>query len=118
VEFRLLGPLEVSEAGSELIVSGYKRRALLALLLLRRNEVIPADRLIEELWSGQPPPTAAKGLQVHVSQLRNELLSGAECNGTALLTRAGGYVLQMDPEALDIVRFEGLLAAGERAGAE
>jgi DNA-binding SARP family transcriptional activator len=100
VEFRLLGPLEVVDAGREVAIGGHRRRALLAVLLLHRNEVVPADRLIDELWEGRPPATAAKGLQVHVSQLRKELASVAGPNGTALLTRASGYVLEVPPEAV------------------
>jgi DNA-binding SARP family transcriptional activator len=119
MDFQLLGPLEVSDGGREIAVSGRKRRALLALLLLHRNEVVPADRLIDELWDGRPPATAAKGLQVHVSQLRKELLAGGEsADGVALLTRAGGYVLEVAGERLDIVRFERAVAAAEAARAD
>ena len=117
MEFRLLGPLQVLDAGREVAVGGHKRRSLLALLLLHRNEVIPADRLIDELWDGRPPATAAKGLQVQVSQLRKELVSASGTNGTSLLTRASGYVLEVPPETVDIVRFERAIADGERSRA-
>src|SRR5215216_4160253 len=83
MEFRLLGPLEVLDAGQQVAVGGHKRRALLALLLLHRNEVGPAERLIDELWDGRPPTTAAKGLQVQVSQLRKELARVSDPNGAA-----------------------------------
>src|SRR5215218_5974376 len=117
MEFRLLGPLEVLDAGQQVAVGGHKRRALLALLLLHRNEVVPAERLIDELWDGRPPATAAKGLQVQVSQLRKELARGSDPNGTALVTRASGYVLQVSPDAVDVDRFERAVAEGERARA-
>src|SRR5215216_794016 len=117
MEFRLLGPLEVLDAGQQVAVGGHKRRALLALLLLHRNEVGPAERLIDELWDGRPPTTAAKGLQVQISQLRKELARVSDPNGAALLTRASGYVLQVAPETVDIDRFERALADGERARA-
>jgi len=117
MEFRLLGPLEVLDAGQQVAVGGHKRRALLALLLLHRNEVVPAERLIDELWDGRPPTTAAKGLQVQISQLRKELARVSDPNGAALLTRASGYVLQVPPETVDIDRFERALADGERARA-
>jgi len=117
MEFRLLGPLEVLDAGQQVAVGGHKRRALLALLLLHRNEVVPAERLIDELWDGRPPTTAAKGLQVQISQLRKELARVSHPNGAALLTRASGYVLQVPPETVDIDRFERALADGERARA-
>src|SRR2546423_7847001 len=73
MEFRLLGSLEVLDGQRVVRVGGGKRRSLLALLVLHRNEVVSADRLIDALWGESPPPTAAKGLQVHVSQLRKEL---------------------------------------------
>jgi DNA-binding SARP family transcriptional activator/DNA-binding beta-propeller fold protein YncE len=118
LEFRLLGPLEVTAGGREIAVGAGKRRALLALLLLHRNSVVPAERLIEELWDGRPPPTASKSLQVQVSQLRKELASPAGANGSLLLTRAGGYVLEVDPDSIDIARFERTVAEGQEALAD
>jgi DNA-binding SARP family transcriptional activator/DNA-binding beta-propeller fold protein YncE len=118
IEFRLLGPLEVLHEGHEVAVGAGKRRALLALLVLHRNAVVPAERLIDELWAGRPPPTAAKSLQVQVSQLRKELAATAGSNGGPLLTRAGGYVLEVAPESVDIARFERAVDEGEQALAE
>ena len=114
IEYRVLGPLEVVDNGRDVAVAAGKRRALLVLLILNRNVVVPADRLIEELWAGRPPPTAAKSLQVHVSQLRKELVTTG-ANGTSLLTRAGGYVLEVAPDSLDVARFERAVAEGEQA---
>jgi DNA-binding SARP family transcriptional activator/streptogramin lyase len=85
--FCILGPLEVREEGRELPLGTGRQRALLALLLVNANELVPADRVIEELWSGRPPPSARKALQGYVSQLRRAL--GAE----TILTRGPGYVL-------------------------
>lgn len=107
MEFRILGPLEVADDGRVLDLGGARQRALLAILLIRRGEVVPADRLIEDLYGVQPPATAAKSLQVHVSRLRKALGPAGQ-----LRTRGGGYVLEGD---LDLDRFELLLAAGRRA---
>ena len=74
MEFRILGPLEVVEQGSALPLGGVRLRTLLALLLTRANEVVSADRLIDALWDGRPPRTAANALQYHVSQLRKRSL--------------------------------------------
>jgi DNA-binding SARP family transcriptional activator len=118
VDFRLLGPLEVMDGGRHVVVGGGRRRALLALLLLHRNEVVSADRLIDELWDGRPPVTAVKGLQVHISRLRKELTSVDGQNGCGLLTRANGYVLEVTAENIDIARFERAVAKAEDANIE
>jgi len=107
VEFRLLGPLEVSDHGRALELGGQKRRALLALLLLHANEVVSSDRLIEELWGEQPPQAAATALHGHVSRLR-KLLGGDGGSEQLLVTRPPGYMLHLEPEQLDLHRFERL----------
>jgi DNA-binding SARP family transcriptional activator len=73
MEFRLLGPLDVIEQGRSLALGGVKQRSLLAVLLLNANQLVSADRLIDELWGQTPPRTASKGVQVYVSRLRKEL---------------------------------------------
>ena len=108
--FRILGPLEVDDDGRSVELGGARQRALLAILLLHRNEVVSADRLIEELYDGRPPPTAAKSLQAHVSRLR-----GALRPEDRLHTRPGGYVLEVAPDELDADRAARLLAEGRKA---
>jgi len=109
MEFRLLGPLEVVEDGRAVAVGGRQPRRLLALLLLHTNEVVSADRLIDELWEGRPPATAPNTMQVHVSKLRKAL------PGAALRTRPPGYVLEVDAERVDVRRFERLVRDGRAA---
>ena len=93
-------------------LEGAKARALLVLLLVHANRVVPSEQLIEDLWSGSPPSTAPNALQVYVSQLRK--LVGRE----ALVTRPPGYLLRADPDLVDAVRFERLVeqARKELAG--
>jgi DNA-binding SARP family transcriptional activator len=119
MNFQILGPLRVVNGDDrEIALGGPKPSAILALLILNANEVVSADRLIEELWDGQPPPTAAKSLQVHISRLRRALGEGANGSGVPLVTRAGGYALDADPDSIDALRFERIVAEGSAALSE
>src|SRR4051794_28531652 len=80
-------------------------RALLALLLVHRNEVVASDRLIDELYDGAPPPTANKALQNAISQLRRTLPA------EVVRTVGHGYRLEVGPDELDADRFERLVEA-------
>src|SRR6266508_2407545 len=71
--FRMLGELDVLSDGTPVSLGGAKQRALLALLLLDRSRAVSTDRLIEAIWSGNPPETAQKSIQVYVSGLRKAL---------------------------------------------
>jgi DNA-binding SARP family transcriptional activator len=103
MEFRILGPLEVEEEGRLLNLGGAKQRSVLAFLLLHANEVVSRDRLIDELWGGEPPETASTAVQVHVSQLRKVL------GRDAIVTRAPGYLIRVQDGELDLHRFEHLV---------
>jgi DNA-binding SARP family transcriptional activator len=109
VEFRILGPVEVRLNGDALALGGRKQRALLALLLLHANEVVSRDRLIDALWGERPPSSAHQSLDSYVSRLRRVL--GQE----RLLRRPPGYVLVLEPDELDLTRFEGLVASARAA---
>src|SRR3954447_21242771 len=109
MEFRLLGPLEVVEHHRPLVLGGGRQRALFAVLLLHANEMVSADRLIDELWGQTPPATAGKIVQVYVSRLRKQLGSDR------LLTRSPGYALRVDRSELDLARFEQLVEEAVRA---
>jgi DNA-binding SARP family transcriptional activator len=106
MEFRILGPLEVWDEGGEVSLGGRKPRALLALLLLHANEVVAADRLIDELWSEDSPGRAAAALRVNVSRLRKALAQDV------LTTRAPGYLVRIESDQLDLHRFERLVDEG------
>ena len=113
----MLGPLEARDDDEPLALGGAKQRALLAALLLSANEVVSSDRLIDELWGAEPPKTAAKSLQVLVSQLR-KVLEPARASGESgrlLVTRSPGYLLQLDPDQLDLERFQRLAGEGREA---
>jgi DNA-binding SARP family transcriptional activator len=106
VRLRILGPLEVVENGRALDLGAHKQQALLGVLALRPREVVSTARLIDELWGESPPASAAKAVQGYVSGLRKAL------GGDAIVTRAGGYLVAVDPDALDAERFDQLVAAG------
>jgi DNA-binding SARP family transcriptional activator/streptogramin lyase len=113
VQLRILGPFEVcDDSGEPVKLPAGRERALLALLALRRGEVVSTDALVDALWGEQPPPTAAKALQGYVSHLRRILESAGE-NGV-LVTQPPGYLLRLADETVDARRFEVLAAQGWR----
>ncbi len=116
MDFRILGPLEVRDGNRPLVLGGEKQRALLAILLLHRNEVVSADRLIDELWGESPPAGARRTLRAYVSKLRAAKGANGASSASAddsqltlgdgvLLTKPHGYVLQVGPGELDLERF-------------
>jgi DNA-binding SARP family transcriptional activator len=109
LHFSILGPIEVSSDSVEVDVTAPKHRALLALLLLNANHVVPQDLLIDRLWGEQPPPNATTALHNGISQLRK--LLGQD----AIARRAPGYLLKTGPGQLDLAEFERLC---ERARSE
>ena len=111
-EFRILGPLEVRRDDRPVAIAGAKERALLAILLLRANEPVSLDRLVDDLWPGGPPPTARKSVQVRVANLRRLLPTGV------LVTRGGSYLAQVERDQLDLERFETLVSQGRQALAD
>jgi predicted ATPase/DNA-binding SARP family transcriptional activator len=113
VKVRLLGTLEVyDDLDVPVALPGAKLRALMAELALRPGQLVPADRLIEDLWGAEAKATTANSLQGLVSRLRRSLPAGM------LVTRPPGYVLDVAVEAVDIGRFEQLGAEGRKALAE
>jgi DNA-binding SARP family transcriptional activator len=115
MDFCILGRLEALDDGQPVALGGARQRALLALLVIRANETLATERLIDELWGERPPATAAKTVQVHVSRLRKALeRSGTGVDRETLVTRERGYELRVDPERIDSHRFERLIVAGRR----
>jgi DNA-binding SARP family transcriptional activator len=108
----LLGPIEVRQDERVVTPRRQKQRAVLAVLALRAGSVVSSDRLVEELWGERPPKTARHALENYVSELRKAL------GRDTILTHPSGYVLQVDPEAVDVVRFERLLAEAREQDTE
>ena len=113
MELGILGPFEVRDgSGADVALPAGRERALLAVLALRRGEVVSVDALVDALWGEQPPSTAAKAVQGYVSHLRR-LLADAVDDGV-LVTRPPGYLLRVDRIDVDAVRFESLAAEAWR----
>ncbi len=101
--------MEVRDGEQSFPVAGAKQRALLALLLVNAKHVVSRERLIDELWGDRPTKTSVQNVHVFVWYLRKLLPPGT------LLTRAPGYLLDVEPEELDLCCFERLLADGREA---
>ncbi|MEV5210748.1 BTAD domain-containing putative transcriptional regulator [Micromonospora sp. NPDC053740] len=116
---RVLGSLEVEvDTGGPVDLGGPRQRAVLALLLAARGEVVSVGQMIEDLWRGDPPPRAIASLQAYVSHLRRLLEPTRERRAPArvLVTAPPGYALRLPADAVDAGRFETLLAEARAAG--
>jgi len=108
MEFRTLGPIELWSAGQRQDLGSGRVRALLAMLVLTPRTMVPAETLIDRLWDTQPPPKARENLSVYVARLRSSLRQ-AVGDSVRLTGRAqGGYLLDVDPESVDVHRFRRL----------
>jgi DNA-binding SARP family transcriptional activator/tetratricopeptide (TPR) repeat protein len=112
MRFRVLGPLAVWDGHGWVSVPAGKQRVLLAVLLLKANQLVAAGWLIEQLWAQRLPAGAANQLQVYISRLRRRL---DDRPGLVLLTQSPGYRLVVGADELDLHRFEELVAGGRRA---
>ncbi|MEU2510130.1 BTAD domain-containing putative transcriptional regulator [Streptomyces sp. NPDC007863] len=92
-------------------LGGPRGRALLGLLLIRAGTVVSYDRLVEDVWDGEPPDTARHTLQAYAHRLRHAL--GADA--WRLQSGPVGYQLKVSGGELDAQRFQELAAEGRRA---
>jgi DNA-binding SARP family transcriptional activator len=117
MRFGLLGPLAVWDEATYVPIMAGKQRILLAALLLQANHVVQPDHLIDLTWDGRPPGSARKTLHNYMTRLRQGL--GAP-GRDRIHTRSSGYLLEVGPRELDLLRFAQLRADGRtaaRAGA-
>jgi predicted ATPase/class 3 adenylate cyclase len=103
----VLGPLEVLWQGRPVPINDAKEQAVLALLAVRSGRSVPVDRLIDDLWGGDPPSSAIVSLQVVVGRLRRAIAEAGE----VILAGSSGYRLSEDVE-VDLAAFEGLVSEG------
>ncbi|MEV4243144.1 BTAD domain-containing putative transcriptional regulator [Streptosporangium canum] len=111
VFIRVLGSFGAEVGGDPVPLGGPRQRGVLALLVAARGQVVPVDRMIEDLWRGEPPARALMSLQAYVSNLRRLLEPGRPPRTPArlLVSAAPGYALRLPPESVDAWRFEDLL---------
>ncbi len=110
--FRVLGALDVLVGDESIVPTSSRQRDLLALLLLDANTVVSSDRLVDRLWQGEPPATAAAALQVYVAKLR-ALIDG--CPTAGITTVSSGYRFDVEPPTIDSYQFEELSRRGHNA---
>ncbi|MBO2451779.1 AfsR/SARP family transcriptional regulator [Actinomadura barringtoniae] len=111
MRFRLLGPLEVATAAGWHGIGAAKQRAILAELLLRPGQVVPADALAERVWGECCPPSARSLVRKYVMELRRLI---GDTEAAVLARRDPGYLLRVEPGELDAERFEQLAREGRR----
>lgn len=113
VEYRVLGPLEVLADGAPVAVPAGRCHVRLATLLLRPNQFVSVDELVDRVWDGAPPSVdrAHKTLQMVVRRVR-VALGEADC----VRTRPGGYLAVVEPDQLDLLRFRALVGSAEPDG--
>ncbi len=111
MEFRLLGPVEVWNDGCPVDVGHAKQRSVLAVLSMEAGNVVSAAKLIDWVWGNEPPDGALNVLYAYIARLRKALAPWA----AQPVRRSGGYLLDVDPETVDVHRFRRLLAEAQAA---
>ena len=104
MEFRVLGPIELWSADRQHDLGPARERCVLAILLLTPGTTVPADTLIDRLWDARPPAKARESLSAYVARLRGSLRQ-AVGDSVRLAGRARGYLLDVDPGAVDLHQF-------------
>jgi DNA-binding SARP family transcriptional activator/tetratricopeptide (TPR) repeat protein len=116
VEFRLLGPVELWDAGQRHELGSSKERCVLAILLWGLGKSVSADVLVDRLWDEHPPPKARNSLYSYVARLRSRLQRVASSGEVRLVSGSGCYTLEADPESVDLYRFRRLRAQASAIG--
>ena len=114
----VLGSLVATRDGAPLELGGPRQRGVLALLVLARGDVVPADRMIDALWGDATPPSATSALQAYVSHLRKRMEPdrGPRDRQSVIARHGPGYALRVDEDDVDAWRFERLLRQAGRRG--
>jgi DNA-binding SARP family transcriptional activator/WD40 repeat protein len=111
LQFRILGALEVGRSDESIALGGPQQRAVLAHLIVRVNELVPTDVLVDEIWGDEAPESARSTIYTYVSHLRKQL------GASRIEGRTPGYRLRLDPSELDAARFDKLVNDARKAAA-
>ena len=111
LQVRILGPLEVAAGSSVVALGGPKQRAVLAHLIVRANELVPAESLVDLIWEDEPPDTARSIIHTYISLLRKAI------GQDRIVGQAPGYRLHLEPAELDATRFDELVRDGQEDAA-
>ena len=115
MEFRILGPLEVTDGERVIEVKAPKQRLMLTVLALADGSEVSSERLLRELWGEEPPGGGLKTLQYHVSKLRDTLQPDRESGAdSVVVTHPNGYALAVPPDGVDAARFERIVQDARR----
>ena len=112
VRFEILGPMRVTDGRGTYPVAGGRQRILLGALLEHANKPMPAERLAEVVWDGEPPDGAVPTLRTYVMRLRRGLGPGA---AERIVTEDNGYVVQVEEDELDALYFQAQCRTAEAA---
>lgn len=115
MRYLVLGHLEVHGADGPIALGSPKERRLLAVLVSQRGKVVSADELVDAIWDGLPPRSAAKTLQGYVVHLRQALETGGAAPESPIVTRPAGYELTAPVSDVDADLFRDLTNKGRRA---
>jgi DNA-binding SARP family transcriptional activator/tetratricopeptide (TPR) repeat protein len=107
-DFRTLGPIELWSAGQRQDLGSARARSLLAMLLLTPRAMLPVETIIDRLWDARPPPKARESLSVYIARLRSSLRQAVDDSVRLVGRTHGGYLLDVDPETIDVHRFRRL----------
>ncbi|MBY8886390.1 AfsR/SARP family transcriptional regulator [Streptomyces sp. PTM05] len=123
MDIKVLGPLSAETGGVSIVPTAGKPRQILALLAVYANQVLPVPTLMEEIWGSEMPRSALTTLQTYILQLRRRLTAALGPDALygskdVLVTRHGGYLLQVQPGAVDVHEYDRLVAEGRKAADE
>src|SRR5262249_3134802 len=117
MEFRTLGPIELWSDGHRCDLGSGRTVTLLAVLLLVPQTIVPVETLIDRLWETKPPPKARQSLSVYIARLRSSLRYAVGVEARVVGWAKSGYLLEVDPESVDLHRFRRLRREAQALGA-